>query len=68
VTADQLHTQPADRTELLKLITYYGSHRIFYGLAERRADPELSKFKHCVDWAMQDIERELDRLGVPRDR
>ena len=57
---------PADRTELLKLIEYYGSHRVFYRLAEHRADPDLSKFKRSVEYSMRDIERELDRLGVRR--
>lgn len=58
----------SQRDELRKLILYYGSHRIFYRLAEmaNAPQPELEKFRMSVRYAEVDIERELNRLGVPQ--
>lgn len=58
----------SQRTELNKLIEYYGSHRVFLRLARNAgmAGEDLARMERCVAWAMQDIQRELDRMGVPR--
>lgn len=56
----------SQRNELIKLIVYYGSHRVYLRLARDRGDVDLGQFERAVAWAMQDIQRELDRMGVPR--